>query len=126
DGTLDVLDGDGRGVDPEDTGTFARGGADAPGEFREIVGLVKPVERFTPKTAINQIVPLRDQVVDRAAGRHTVEQSARMTEGDAAIHAAGRLLPQPGGLQVEVKLVPVAHALCRRAIGGEFAEVFDE
>src|SRR2546421_1351559 len=79
DGTLDVFDGDGWGVDSEDARAFARGGADAAGEFGEIVGLVQAVERLPPKAAIDQVVPLRDQVVDRAAGSHAAEQRAVMT-----------------------------------------------
>src|SRR5205809_7316060 len=67
DGTLDVLDCDGRGVDAENTGAFARSRADSASELGEIVRLVEPVERLAPKAAINQIVPFGYQVVDGAS-----------------------------------------------------------
>ena len=56
--------------------------ADAAGEFREIVGGVQSLHRGAPLVAIDQIVPVGNQVVDRAA---------LVTEGNAAIHAARRL-----------------------------------
>src|SRR6266545_848632 len=93
DGTLDVLDGDGRCVDAEDTRAFAGGRADAAGELREIVGLMQQVDRPAPKAEINQVVPFRDQIVDGATGSHAAEQRAGVTERYAAIHAAGPLLP---------------------------------
>ncbi len=100
DGALDVLDGDRRLVDAEHARAFARRGADAAGELGKIVGLVQAFQRLVPEAAINQIVPLRDQVVDRAAGGHAADQRAGVAEGDAAIHAARALLagasPRPG------------------------------
>src|SRR5207249_3470483 len=106
DGTLDVLDRHRRGVDAEDTRAFAGGGADPAGKLGEVVGLVQSVERFAPEAAINQIVPLRDQVVDRAARRHAADQCARVTERNAAIHATRALLAELWVLQVIMKLVP--------------------
>ena len=56
-------------VDAEHARAFARRRADAAGELREVVGLVQAIERFLPQAAINEIVPFRDEVVDRAAAR---------------------------------------------------------
>ena len=126
DGALEVLDGDRRGVDAEDAGAFARGRADAAGEVGEVVGLVQPLERFLPQAAIDQVVPLGDEVVDRAAGGHAAEQRAGVAEGDAAIHAAGALLAELALLQVVVEFVPVADAFEGRAVQRQFAQVFDE
>src|SRR5204862_4357745 len=69
-------------VDVQRAGGLARRRADAAGEFREIVGRVQGHQRLAPLVAVDQIVPVRDQIVDRAA---------LMTERDAAIHAARRL-----------------------------------
>ena len=107
---LDVLDGDGRGVDAEDAGAFAGGRADAAGEFGEVIGLVQAVEGFLPQAAIDQVVPFGDQVVDRAAGGHAAEQRAGVAERHAAIHAARALLAQLRFVEVVVELVPVADA----------------
>jgi hypothetical protein len=54
------------------------------GELREVVGLVQPVQGFAPAALVDEVVPLRNQVVDRA----TV---VRLAERHATIHAAGAL-----------------------------------
>ena len=52
-------------VDAEHARAFARRGADAAGELGEVVGAVQALERLAPQAAIHQVVPLRDQIVDR-------------------------------------------------------------
>ena len=66
-------------VDVEGARRLARRRADAAGEFREIVGRVQRDEGLAPLVAIDQVVPVRDQIVDRAAV---------MAKRNAAIHAA--------------------------------------
>jgi len=66
-GAFDVFDGDGRGGDAEDAGAFAGSGADAAGEVGEVIGFVEAAQRLAPEAAVNQIVPFRNEVVDRAA-----------------------------------------------------------
>src|SRR6266581_3704115 len=82
DGAFDRLDGDRIVVDVQRAGRLARCGADAAGEFWKVIGRVKRPQRGLPLVTIDQVVPVRDQVVDRTAG---------VTEWDAAIHAARRL-----------------------------------
>src|SRR5262249_9575524 len=91
DGAFDGLDGDRGIVDAQDTRALTRSGADAAGELREVVGLVQPVKGFLPQAAVNKVVPLRNQVVDGAAAGHAFDQGASVTEGNAAVHAAGAL-----------------------------------
>ena len=67
DRSFDVLDRDRRLVDAEHARAFARRGADAAGELGEVVRLVQAVERLLPQAAVDEVVPLRDEVVDRAA-----------------------------------------------------------
>jgi len=55
------------------------------GEFRKIVGRVQRDDGALPLVAIDEVVPVRDQIIDRAAF---------MAERDAAIHATRRLRPQ--------------------------------
>ena len=83
DRAFDRLDGDRVVVDVERAGRLARRRADAAGEFREIVGRVQVARGLFPVAAIDEVVPVRDLVVDRAAG---------VTIGNAAIHAARGLL----------------------------------
>ena len=113
DGALDVLDRDRRRIDAEHAGAFARRGTDAAGELGKVVGLVQPIERFVPQAAIDQIVPFRNQVVDRAAGGHAADQRAGVAERNAAIHAARALLAEFLLLHVKMELVPVAE--CARS-----------
>jgi hypothetical protein len=124
DGALDALDRHRRVEDAQRARAFARRRADATGELREVVGLVQAVERLAPEAAVDQVVPLRDQVVDRAAGGHAVDQLAGVAEGNAAVHAARPLRAQRRLLQVQVEFVPILHPLQRRAVGGEFALIF--
>src|ERR1700732_2854076 len=72
-------------VDVQRARRLARRRADAAGEFRKIVGRVQRHRRLAPLVAIDQIVPVRDQIVDRAA---------LVTERDAAIHATRGLRAQ--------------------------------
>ena len=126
DRALDVLDRDGRVVDAEHAGAFAGSGADATGELGEVIGLMQALEGLLPAAAEDEVVELGDEVVDRAAGGHAADEFAGVAEGDAAIHAARDLVAEFLLLQVEVKLVPVADALERGPVGGDFAEIFEE
>src|SRR5262249_30329356 len=94
DRALDALARDRRLAEAQHARPLARRRADAPGPLGEVVGLVQARQRLAPLPAINQIVPLGDQVVDRTAGRAAVHQLAGVTEGNAAIHATRALLAQ--------------------------------
>ena len=96
DRALDVLDRDGGLVHAEHARTFARRRAHAAGELREIICLVQPLQRFLPQSAIDEIVPLGNQVVNRAAAGHAADQLAGVAERNAAIHAPRALLAQVG------------------------------
>ena len=64
---------------------LARRRAQLPGELREVVGGVQAVAGRRPVADPHQVVPLRDQVPERAAG------GTRVTERDPAVHAPRRL-----------------------------------
>src|SRR6202023_2102464 len=91
-------------VDVERAGRLARRRADPASEFREIVRRVQRPERCAPLLAIDEVVPVRDQIVDR---------TALMTERDAAIHAARRLLAVLGIGQRLDEFLPAAAAALR-------------
>ena len=92
----------------------------------KLLVLMQAIERFAPQAAIDQIVPLRDEVVDRAARGHAADQFAGVAERNAAIHAARALLAQALLVHVVVEFVPVAHALHRGAIHRQLAQIFNE
>ena len=102
DGALDGLDGDRVVVDVERAGRLARRRAHAPRHLREVVGGVQVERRRLPAVAEDEIVPVRDLVVHRTAG---------VAVGDAAIHAARRLLLQLVLGQRLHELLPMLHAL---------------
>ena len=68
---------------PEHAGGLARRRAQPAGELREVVGRVQRLARVLPPLRVDQVVPRRDQVAQRAA---------LVAERDAAVHAAGCLL----------------------------------
>ncbi len=82
---LDGLDGDRHVLEVQRAGLLAGRGADAAGEFREVVGRMQVADRLFPVAAVDEVVPVGDLVVDRTPGRP-------VAVGNAAIHAARRLL----------------------------------
>ncbi len=92
DGAFDGLDGDRVVIDVQRARGFARRRADAAGEFREVVGGVQVARGFFPVAGIDEVVPVRDLVVDRAAGRAGLNRAGAVAIGNAAIHAARGLV----------------------------------
>ena len=114
DGHLDILDGHRRVGDAEDAGAFARGRTHAPGELREVVRLVQTIERLAPAPLVDEVVPLRNQVVDGAA-------VIGLAERDAAVHATGALGGQTRFVVRGVDLVEVEQPCRGVPIGRRFA-----
>jgi hypothetical protein len=69
-----------------------------------------------PLALIDQVVPLGDQVVQRAAAEHAAQLNAALAEGDAAVHAACALGLLLVGVQRDVKLVKIPDALLGRQL----------
>ena len=109
---LDGLDGHRVIPDTEDAGALTGGGADASGELGEVVGGVQPVVGLTPAALTDQVVPLRDDVAQRAAV---------MAERDAAVHAAGGLGLHLAVGELVVDLVPVEQTQRHGTVGRLFA-----
>ena len=105
---LDLLDRDRVGIDPEHAGGFARRWAKPPGELGEVVRGVQAVGGVLPVMPPNQVVPLGDEVPERAAV---------MAERDAAVHAPARLAFQAAGRERLVHLPPVRQPQVDRAAG---------
>ena len=79
---LDVFNRDWLVVESQDAGRFARGGADAPGEFREVVGRAQHLVRLAEVTSVDGVVEFRNAVAEWAPG---------VAKGHTAIHAPRRL-----------------------------------
>src|SRR5262249_55380761 len=117
DGDLDALDRHRVVVDAEHAGAFARRRAEAARPFREVVRRVQAIDRLAPLVSIDQVVPVRDDVAERAA---------LGAERDAAVHAPAGLLGQLVDRIGEVVLLPVPHALVDGARGGLLAFDLEE
>ena len=82
----------------------------------KLLVLASRIQRLPPLPAVDEVVPLGDEVVDRAARRHPGDELPGVAEGDPAVHAA-RALRAQGLLGVgRVRLAPVLDPLQRRAL----------
>ena len=104
---LDLLDGDRVVADPQHACGLAGRRAQPPGEVGEVVRPVELLDRLAPAVAVDEVVPVRDQVAERAAA---------VAERDAALHAARRLLLQLDEREHADELAMVADALAGRAL----------
>src|SRR6516225_5410739 len=113
DRVLDLLDRDRVALsDLEHARGLARRGTQAPCELGEVVGRMELGDRVAPAVAIYEVVPVGDQVPQRAPV---------VTERHAAVHAASPLLAQVGNRPREQELAVVAGALGRVALGNAVA-----
>src|SRR5262245_14124479 len=71
---------------------------------------------FLPVAAVDQIVPVRNLVVDRAAGRRAGDAAGAMTIGHATIHAARGLIAKFLFRKRQDEFAPMLHALRDRLI----------
>src|SRR5215472_13620402 len=99
---LDQFDRDRIVVDVEHASFFTRRGTDTAGELGKIVSRVQTLDRLAPASAINEVVPIGDNVPERAA---------LVAEGDSAIHAAGALRAQLLLGHLEIEFAPILQAL---------------
>src|ERR1700738_5351464 len=102
DAVFNLLDGDRGLVDSQHARRLTRGWTNASGELGEIICRVKLAHGFFPAPVIHQIIPVWDEIVDRASA---------VAEGHAAIHAARALVSQLFFGEVLVNLEPVVHPL---------------
>ena len=110
---LIVADGDRIVVHAAHTGLFAQSRADSPGKFREAAGLAQAGEGLGVVAVEYLVVPLRDQIVERAACHHALQLQCRLAEGDAAVHASGPLEPSFLRGKRGVKFIEIPDALLR-------------
>ncbi len=90
------------------TGRFTESRTYSGRKFRKIIGFHQTVISLLPVTRIDQIIPFRYQIVQRAAGRHSHQLHAGLTEGYAAGHTPGALplLFFSGQRRVKLQKVP--------------------
>ena len=108
---LIFLDADRISVQAAGAGCLAGSRAHTAGKLRKAVGLFQAVVSLTPVSGVHQVIPLRNKVVERAAGHHTVHHHTGLAEGDAALHAARALFSLLCLCQRSVELIEVLDAL---------------
>src|SRR6185437_10145213 len=86
------------------------------GEFGEIIGRVQIARRLIPVAAINQVVPVRNLIVDRAAGGRAGDAAGAVAIGHAAVHAARGLFADFLLRQWQHEFVPMLDALGDRCV----------
>src|SRR5215211_1198189 len=109
--------GDGFVVDGQDASGLARSRTEHPRELGEVVGLVQAVYGLLPMLAVDEVVPVGDQVSQR---------TARVAERHAAVHAARGLTLE---LLLGHRLVDVAvvqNAFFDRPLRGRLASYLEE
>ena len=126
DRAFDGLDGHRVVVDVQRAGGFARRRTDAAGDLREIVGRVQVARGFFPAALIDQIVPVRDLVVDRTAGRAGRDRAGAVAIGHAAIHAARGLIARFFLAERDHKFLERLHALGHRLVSTVVAIEFQK
>src|SRR5919112_2466240 len=117
DGELYLLYSHGFVVDGEDAGGLARSRAEHPRELGEVVGLVQAVYGLLPVLAVDEVVPVGDQISQGTAG---------VAEGHAAVHTARGLPPELLVGHRPVDVAGVLDALLDGPLGGRFAPDFEE
>src|SRR4029434_934442 len=105
------------GVDAEHARSFTRGRTNASGEFREIVRCVESLDGLAPAAAIDEIVPVGNDVAQR---------TPLVAEGNATVHASGGLDLQLILGEILVDLLPVVDAFLHRTPIGRDALKFDK
>ena len=95
----------GRSLMPSTHEASQGAGQRRPGELREVVGGVQSRRRLAPAIAVDEVVPVGDQVAQR---------TPLVAERNAAVHAAARLAAQRLDGERLVHLFPVADPLLHR------------
>ena len=113
DRVLDLFDRDRVALaDLEHARGLARRGAQTTGELGKVVRRVQLRDRVLETVVVDEVVPVGDQVPERAAV---------VTEGHAAVHAAGALLAQLLHRANEQELLVIVRALGRVPVGDPVA-----
>ncbi len=106
------------------TGRFTQSRTHPCRKFRKIVGLFQAVIGLFPVSRIDEVVPFRNQIVQRAARRHAAKRHARLAERNAAVHTARPLLLLFFHRKMFVELVKVFYAQFRAYIRRNFTLIF--
>ena len=112
-----LLDRDWRLVDTQHTRGFTRSGANSAGELGEIICGVQLADGFLPASAIDKIVPVRNEIANGTSG---------LAERHAAIHAASALFTQLFFRKILIDFKPIIDPLGHWPARSQFPRVVHE
>ena len=105
-------------------GSLAQRRAYPGGKLRKTVGFRQAIIRLFPVSMIHQIVPLRHQIIQRAAGSHAGNHASGLAERHAACHTAGSLELLFFWSKAAVKFMKVLDTFQRRNAGPVHTLIF--
>ena len=111
-------------VEVAGAGSLAQCRAYSGSKLRKTVGFFQAIVRLLPVSMIHQIVPLRHQIIQGAAGSHAGNHASGLAERHAACHTAGSLELLFFWRKAAVKFVKVPDALQRRNAGPVHTLIF--
>ena len=115
-----------RVIEALDAGLLAERRADTTRELREVVRLQKTAQRVGDVAVVDLIVPLRAEIVERAAREHTRQLHAGLAERNAAVHAARALLPTLLLREGDVKFLEIFDTLLYRNVFIFFSRIIEK
>ena len=127
DGALVVVDGLRLVGAAQVAGRLTEGRAHATRELGQRRGERQALGRLVPEPAVDEVIPLGDEVVQRAAARARLAKAdAGLAEGHTAHHAAACLHALLLGSEQRVELLEVARALGHRTQAVRTASVLEK
>ena len=114
---FNLLDRDRRLINTQHACGFTGRGANPAGEFWKVIGRVQLPHSLFPASVIDQVIPVRNQVVNGTSG---------LAERDAAVHAARALRAQFLFRKIKIDIEPIVDTLCDGTARSKFTRVFEE
>ena len=105
-------------------GSFTGSRAYPGGKLRKAVGFFQTIIGLLPVACIHQIIPFRNQVVQRTAADHAPHYHSRLAKGYSAVHTSGSLFFLLRFAQRNVKLIPVLYSVLGSFLLADLALVF--
>ena len=115
-----------RVIETLDAGLLAERRADTARELREVIRLQKTAQCVGDVAVVDLIVPLRTEIVERAAREHTRQLHTGLAERNAAVHAARALLPTLLLREGDVKFFKVFDTLLYRNVFIFFSRIIEK
>ena len=115
-----------RVIESLDAGLLAERRADTARELREVVRLQQTAQCVGNVAVVDLIVPLRAEIVERAAREHTRQLHAGLAERNTAVHTTRALLPTLLLREGDVKFFEILDTLLYRNVFIFFSRIIEK